>query len=83
MRNTPSKTLAVVEELTLNFPMSDGWEAFSMRDFLRQFRSVRLLRVNPFVQEIGICLTQNEDGQEAIFPVLEEVEISVSPGGRA
>jgi hypothetical protein len=84
MRSTPSTKLAMVEELTLRFPMSGtpGWEDASlMRDFLRQFRSVRLLRVNPFVQEIGIYLKQDEDRQEAIFPVLEQVEISISRGG--
>jgi hypothetical protein len=74
----------MAEELTLNFPMSymAGWDdPSSMSDFLRQFRSVRLLRVNPFVQEIGIYLKQDEDRQEVIFPVLEQVEISISRGG--
>lgn len=77
----------MAEELTLSFPCSDvpvpvegsNSEDFSMRDFLRQFRSVRLLRlrVNPFVQEIGLYLKQDEDGEEAILPVLEEIEISI------
>ena len=50
-----------------------------MRDFLRQLRSVKVLRVNPFVWEIGLCLRQDDDdSEEAIFPVLEEVEISIS-----
>jgi hypothetical protein len=77
---TPSTKLALAEELTLNFPSSNmaGWmNVFSMRDFLRQFRSVRVLRVNPFVREIGLYLRQDDDG-EAIFPVLEQVEISIS-----
>jgi hypothetical protein len=42
-----------------------------MRDFLRPFRSVRLLRltgVSPSVQEIGLNLKQDEDGRDAIFP---------------
>jgi hypothetical protein len=81
MRITHSTKLALAEELTLSFYMS-GWEhASSIRDFLRLFRNVRLLRVNPFVQEIGIYLKQDEDGQEAIFPALEQVEISISRGG--
>jgi hypothetical protein len=85
MRSTPSTKLAMVEELSLCFSMLiPGWEdASCMRDFLRQFRSVRLLRVNPFVQEIGIYLKQDEDGQEAIFPVLEQVEISILRRGCA
>jgi hypothetical protein len=82
MRSTPSTRLAMAEELTLNLRNSGvtRWEpedASSMREFLCQFRSVRLLRVNPFVQEIGLYLKQDEDGQEAIFPVLEQVEISI------
>jgi hypothetical protein len=79
---TPSTKLALAEELTLNFPCSKMtvWETvFPMRDFLRQFRSIRVLRVNPFVREIGLCLRHDEDDdEEAIFPVLEEVEISIS-----
>jgi hypothetical protein len=78
----PSTRLAMAEELTLNFPMSymAGWEAPSpMPEFLRQFRSVRLLRVNPFVEEIGHYLKQDEE--EAILPVLEQVEISISRRG--
>ncbi|KAI0274179.1 hypothetical protein BGY98DRAFT_1188694 [Russula aff. rugulosa BPL654] len=71
MNSTPSTKLSIAEELTLNFPGSNmtGWEdIFSMRDFLRQFRSVRVLRVNPFVREIGLYLKQDEDGQEASCP---------------
>jgi hypothetical protein len=81
LKSTPSTRLAMAEELTLNFPMSymAGWDdPSSMPDFLRQFRSVRLLRVNPFMEEIGLYLKKDEDGQEAILPVLEQVEISIS-----
>jgi hypothetical protein len=53
------------------------WDGvFSLRDFLRQFCSVRVLRVNPFVREVGLYL-QQDDG-EAILPVLEEVQLSIS-----
>ena len=62
------------------------WKAvFPMRDFLRQFLSVRVLRVNPFVREIEFCFREEEyddDGGEAIFPVLEKVEISISRSKR-
>jgi hypothetical protein len=78
--STPSTKLAVAEELTLNFPSSEmrRWvDVFSLREFLRQFRSVRVLRVNPFVREVGLYL-KNDDDEEAILPVLEEVEISIS-----
>jgi hypothetical protein len=47
-----------------------------LRKFLRQFRSVRVLRVNPFIREVGLYL-QQDDG-EAILPVLEEIEFSIS-----
>ena len=75
-----STKLAMAEELTLNFPssMTRRWEVFSpFCEFIRQFRSVRMLRVNPFVPPLGRDLKQDE----AIFPVLEEVKISV-PGLR-
>ena len=72
----------MAEELALNLPSSDmtEWDdVFSLREFLRQFRSVRVLRVrvlrvNPFVREVGLYLRQ-DDG-EAILPVLEEIELS-------
>ena len=51
-------------------------DVFSLRESLRQFRSVRVLRMNPFVREVGLYL-QQDDG-EAILPVLEEVELSIS-----
>jgi hypothetical protein len=77
--STPSTKLAMAEELALNFPSSDitKWEhAFSLRENLRQFRSVRVLRVNLFMREVGLCLQQDEG--EAILPVLEEIELSIS-----
>jgi hypothetical protein len=81
MDSTPSMKLAMAEELTLNFPSSDMpcWaHAFSLREFLRQFRGVRVLRVNPFVREVGHCLRQHQDDGETILPVLEQVELSIS-----
>ena len=43
------------------------WEhIFSLRKFLRQFRSVRVLRVDTFMREVGLYLQKDE----AIFPVL-------------
>ncbi|KAI0274182.1 hypothetical protein BGY98DRAFT_84000 [Russula aff. rugulosa BPL654] len=80
MSSTPSTKLSMAEELTLNFLDSNmtRWDhSFSICDFLRQFRSVRVLRVNPFVREIGLYLKQDEDGQGTILPVLEEIEISI------
>jgi F-box-like len=82
INSTPFTKLAMAEELTLNnldFPSSNRtrWEhVFSLREFLRQFRSVRVLRVNPFVQNVGLYLKQ-DDG-EAILPVLEQVELSIT-----
>jgi hypothetical protein len=76
MSSTPSTKLAMAEELTLNFRGSNMTNIFSMREFLRQFRSVRLLRVNPFVRQVGHYLQQQDDG-EAILPVLEQVELSI------
>jgi hypothetical protein len=79
IRSMPSTKFATVEELTLNFTSSNmtKWDNnFSLREFLRQFRSVRVLRMNRFVREVGLYL-QQDDG-EAILPVLEEVELSIS-----
>jgi len=78
INSTPSTKLAMVEELALNFPspiMTNWNPTFSLREFLRQFRSVKVLRVNPFVREVGLYLKQDDDG-EAILPVLEQVELS-------
>ena len=84
MSSAHSTKLAEAEELTLNFPSSDlaaEWEQiFSSREFLRQFRSVKLLRVNPFMRQIGLYLKQ-DDG-EAILPILEQVELSISSSTR-
>ena len=79
INSTPSTKLAMVEDLALNFPSSKMtiWEnVFSLREFLRQFRSVKVLRVNPFpfMQELGLYL-QQDDG-EPILPLLEEIELS-------
>jgi F-box-like len=78
INSTPSTKLAMAEELTLNFSSSKMiiWEDVFFREFLRQFRSVRVLRVNPCVREVGLYLKQ-DDG-EAILPVLEQVELSIS-----
>jgi len=44
-------------------------------ELLPQFRSVRVLRVSPFMLEVGLYFQKN-DGK-AIFPILEEVELSI------
>jgi hypothetical protein len=85
LSSTPSTKLAMAEELTLNLPSPDLdvtiWNTdFSLRGYLRQFRSVRVLRVNPFVREVGLWLRQG-DGGEAIMPVLEKIELSISYWG--
>ena len=81
MSRTPSTKLAMAEELSLNFSRSEltkSWgHLFSMPGFLRQFRRVRVLRVNPFVGRVASYLLQ-DDGKEPIMPLLEEVEISIS-----
>ena len=76
---TPSTKFAMAEELALFCPTSNitEWEhVFSLREFLRQFRSVKVLRVNPFVREVALYLQQ--DDEEGILPVLEEIELSIS-----
>lgn len=78
--NITSTKFAMTEELTLiDHTNLTEWEhGFSLREFLRQFRSVRVLRVlaNLFMQEVDLYL-QQDDG-EAIFPVLEEIEVSIT-----
>ena len=79
INSTPSTKFAMTEELALNLPpfRTTIWEhGFSLREFLRQFRSVRVLRVSPlsFAQRVGLLL-QQADG-EAILPLLEEMELS-------
>jgi hypothetical protein len=70
--------LAMAEGLDLNFAncSSTDWVGFSLREFLHQFRSVRVLRVNPFrfAQDVGRHL-QQDDGVD-ILPLLEEIELS-------
>ncbi|KAI0275788.1 hypothetical protein BGY98DRAFT_1188227 [Russula aff. rugulosa BPL654] len=44
--------------------------------FRLKFRSVRVLRVDPFMREVALYL-QQDDG-EGILPVLEEIELSIS-----
>ena len=69
--------LATVEELALAFVIPNierSEHVFSLREFLRQFRSVRVLRVNKFVLTVGLYLQQDE----GIFPILEEIELSIS-----
>ena len=77
---TPPTKLAMTEELALNF---SRWQMTmpilsedSLREFLRQFRSVRMLRVSPlsFAQRVRLLLQQ--DNREAILPLLEEIELS-------
>ena len=79
--NPRSTKLAMAEELALEISSPDmtKWDdVFSLREFLRQFRSVRVLRVKPFVREVGLCLRRNLNNGEAVFPVLEEVQLSIS-----
>ena len=79
--STPSTKLAMVEELTLTFASLNITECehdFPLREFLRQFRSVKVLRVNSFVREVGLYLQQDE----GIFPLLEQIELSISYSAR-
>ena len=80
--STPSTKLSMAEELALFFPSSNtaitNWEhVFSLREFLRQFRSVRMLRVDPFIREVALSL-QQDDGED-LLPLLEEIELSALP----
>jgi hypothetical protein len=80
INSTPSAKLAMAEELTLNFPSSNmtNWDGvFSLREFLCQFRRVRVLRVNPFVRQVGHYLQQQDDREASILPVLEQVRLSI------
>ena len=79
INSTPSMKLSMAEELVLSFSRSSitSWvHVSSLREFIRQFRSVRVLRVVPFIPEIGKYL-QQDDG-EAILPALEQIELSIS-----
>jgi hypothetical protein len=79
INKAPSTKLAMAEELALFFSGSNITEwrhSFSLREFLCQFRSVRVLRMDPFIREVELILRQ-DDGR-SIFPVLEEIEVSIS-----
>ena len=79
INSTPSTKLAMAEELALSFSGSNITtleQVFSLREFIRQFRSVRVLRVETSTREVGRYL-QQDDG-EVIFPVLEQIELSIS-----
>jgi len=80
-----STKLATAEELVLLFPdtaMVPGWQhEFPLREFLRQFRSVKVLRLDPFVPEVALSL-QQDDG-EVLLPLLEEIELSARPISRS
>jgi hypothetical protein len=74
-----STTLSTAEELALFFhdvTMVTEWQHdFPLREFLRLFRSVKVLRLDPFVPEVALSL-QQDDG-EALLPILEQIELSV------
>ena len=73
----PSTKFAMVEELALYFNSSNITKrahVFTLREFLRQFCSVRVLLVDPFIREVGLYL--QHDGGGDIFPVLEKIELS-------
>jgi hypothetical protein len=75
----PSTKLAMAEDLALKFPNSKTivWgNVFSLREFLRQFRSVRVLRVSPFLFMKELALYLQQDDGEAVLPLLEEIELS-------
>jgi hypothetical protein len=73
---TPSTKLAMAQELALIIAsrnLTRQEDVFSLGEFLRQFRSVRVLRLNQFMQEVGLYLQQ--DNGEAMLPQLEEIEL--------
>jgi len=76
-----STKLATAEELALIFPdtaMVTEWQNdLPLREFLRQFRSVRVLRLDPFVPEVALALRQ--DNGESFLPLLEEIVLSAPP----
>jgi hypothetical protein len=83
--STSSTKLATAEELALLFPdttMVVVWQRdFPLREFLRQFRNVKVLRLDPFFSEVAFSL-QQDDG-EALLPFLEEIELSAPPISRS
>ena len=76
-----STKLATVEKLTLLFPdtvMVTAWQHdFPLREFLRHFRSVKMLYLYPFVPEVALSFHQ--DDREALLPLLEEIVLSAPP----
>jgi hypothetical protein len=80
INSIPSTKLAAAEELALLFPdtalVAGRQYDLRLREFLRQFRSVKVLRLDrPFVPEIALSL-QQDDG-DTLLPLLEEIELSV------
>ena len=83
VNSTPSTKLSMAEDLALKFSCeeadqaADIWEGyFPLREFLRQFRRVRVLRVNPFTSAQELAPYLQQDGGRPIFPLLEEIELS-------
>ena len=74
INSTPPTKLAMAQELTLNFPNSII-DVRSLCEFLRQFRGVKVLRLKPFI--LDAAPLQKDEG-EAILPLLEEIELSIS-----
>jgi hypothetical protein len=80
INSTPSTKLAMAEELALFFPdPTIRRPVFPLRNFLRQFRSVRVLRIDPLIHEVGRFLQQDDAAGRSTFPVLEEIEVSILP----
>ncbi|KAI0269723.1 hypothetical protein BGY98DRAFT_280098 [Russula aff. rugulosa BPL654] len=79
----PSIKLATAEELVLLFlgTVIQWQNDFPLCKFLRQFRSVKVLRLDPFVPEVALSL-QQDDG-EGLLPLLEEIELSAPPISRS
>jgi hypothetical protein len=83
--NMSSIKLATAEELALLFShtaiVAEWQHDFPLCEFLRQFRSVKVLRLDPFVPEVALSL-QQDDG-EALLPLLEDIELSAPPISRS
>ena len=73
INSMPPTKFAMVEELALYFN-SSNIHVFTLREFLRQFCSVRALLVDPFMREVGLYLQHDVRG--GILPVLEKIELS-------
>lgn len=64
----------MVKELTLLSPHTAMVaERQQLHDFLQQFRSVTMLRLDPFNSDVALSLQQ---GGEFLLPFLNEIEIS-------